>query len=319
MAYVEKLIGKWEDDHFEPQRDVAKNIFRTNWNKLENDYQLLKDKVETNERIARAEYADALVNTQRNSLNRMNAVASDLAERGLASGGYSDRYLKADIGQKGQEVDTELGRLLANNQENVGNLLDASIGMNATRLNLTDGFLKDLADITTAKGQNAQDYADLYSSLSESAANRAVTNADRHKEDETKRIYRFMHIIDTVNSTEYTDEEKLTILMQEANVPREEAVSLLRNKKYKEEMDNIAKKQQLIAQNNYTYGKENLGSLYRPIHSGFRDLLNFFPQNSINKSYENLANYELGDLSNYTYQDINKLLEDANKSRYWYD
>lgn len=260
--YAENLIGNWEDDHFEPQRDVTKNIFRTDWNKLENDYQLLKDKVEANERIARADYADALVNTQRNSLNRMNAVANNLAERGLSSGGYSDRYLKADIGQKGQEVDTELGRLLANNQENVGNLLDASIGMNDARLGLTDGFLKDLADITTAKGQSVQDYAGLVADLTQSKAGRdasaSVSASERELENDEQEFYRRLGILATLNNAELDANQKKVILINEYDLPLLDTESAISSYNYKQTEDKLLKaiEDKFLGKKHKKYAKE---------------------------------------------------------------
>ena len=110
--YAENLIGNWETNQYEPQRQVVRDVYRTNWNKLTSDLNTLKDQLNRNFERAKITYGDTLGQTTNDSFSRMYNVENNLANRGLTGSGLINRYNQSDIAKKGDETNTALSKLL---------------------------------------------------------------------------------------------------------------------------------------------------------------------------------------------------------------
>lgn len=288
--YAKNLIGNWEDEQYEPLRDVALSQYQTNWNKLTNDFNNLKDKLERNKQLAQIEYNTNLNNAQNNSYDRMRYAYEDLANRGLSSSGLVDQTARANTTATGQEVDKALTDLLSVSSEGVGDLAKANTSLAEAQTNLNADLADTLAGIGDAEAQNAQNYAGLVADIDESAAARAANASLRAKEkeleDEEQEYYRRLGIYETIEDPELSDEEKLKTLVLDYDMTKDDANSAISSKHY----DNILSKMQNI--------KGNFNTNYGP-HGSINTIKTLI--NMVNtKRYNNLKD----DLSKYTYTDL---------------
>lgn len=211
--YAENLIGDWQTDQFEPQRQVAMDTYNTNWKSLTDDFENLKDKLNENISKARTTYAETLGDVQESSYSRMNNALSSLASKGLADSGIANRVLESDITQKGEDVNKALETLLSVTSEGVSGLADANNKLAGNQNKLNSGLADTLGDIGDAEAANAQQYAGLVGSVAEGAAARAASRSGSKDEDEEDELARRMRIYDLMSSEDYNDEEKARMLV----------------------------------------------------------------------------------------------------------
>lgn len=237
--YAENLIGNWEKDIYEPQKDITKAIYQTNWNKLTNDYNTVKEKLARNFKLAREEYANTLNDVQNSSFNRMNNANIDLANRGLSNSGMMDLITQADTQSKGKDVDKALASLLNTNNASLSGLAEGVIDLGSGQNSLAGDLSGDIGKLTDADAANMQQYGGLLGSLGENAAGRAASRAasggsgKSKKEKEQNDIYRRMGIIDTLNDNTLSDVEKKQILAINYDVSSSDADDMLNSYKYK--------------------------------------------------------------------------------------
>ena len=230
--YAENLIGNWEKDIYAPQKDVTQAIYQTNWNKLTNDYNAVKDKLARNFALARNEYSNTLNDVQNASFNRMNNANIDLANRGLSGSGMLDLVTQGDTQVKGEAVDKALGNLLAANNASIEGLSEGVMGLGKGQTNLASDLSGDIGQLTDADAANNQQYAGLVSGIAQSAAGRAASRArsgggsskKTKKEQENDELERKMLIADTLASTELTDNQKKNYLNSYLGVPTQAAI-----------------------------------------------------------------------------------------------
>lgn len=219
--YAENLIGKWEDNQFEPQRLAVQNTYNTNWEALTNDFNNLKDQLERNQKLAQLEYGGQIGNIQNNAYDRTSQYYQNLANRGLSSSGMVDQLSRANTEATGQEVDKALEGLLSVTSEGVKALSDAGHNLALKQQDLNRGLADDLGAISDAEAANAQAYANLVANITQSANQRAASyGGSRSKdEEETEELQRRMLIADTLMSDKLTDVEKARNLIIELDVP----------------------------------------------------------------------------------------------------
>lgn len=252
--YAENLIGNWEKDIYAPQSKVTQDIYQTNWNKLSNDFQDLKDKLARNFDTARLEYSNVLNNVQDSSFNRMNNANIDLANRGLSSSGMLDKITQADTQVKGQEVDKALASLLGTNSGAIEGLSQGVSKYAQKQTGLAGDLAKDLGQLTGADAANMQQYGGLVAGIGESAAKRAASRAasggsrslaeyQQKAQDELDEYYRKLAIQDTLHDSSLSDDEKLKVLVNDLNVSAGDAKSAISSTNYQNTQDKIRQRQ----------------------------------------------------------------------------
>ena len=237
--YAENLIGNWERDIYEPQKDVTRAIYNTNWDRLTNDFNAVKEKLARNFELARNEYNNVLSNVQDTSFDRMQNAYTDLANRGLSSSGMQDLTVQADTQAKGQQVDEALASLLAQNNATANSLAEGVMNLGEEQTKLAGNLAQDIGKLTDADAANAQQYANLLGGIGESAAQRAAARAAARassgaskKDDERKKkadeMERKRLIANALMSNELTDDEKAAYLNIELNVPSQAALDAVK-------------------------------------------------------------------------------------------
>lgn len=220
--YAEDLIGNWETGQYEPQRTVTQNIYQTNWNKLSNDFNTLKDKLARNFSNAQMEYGNVLNDVQNQSFNRMRNADIDLASRGLSTSGVGNLIEQADIQQKGQDIDKALNNLLGVNNASIEGLTQGVTNLGQKQSSLAGNLAGELADITGKEAENAQQYAGLIAGLGQSAASRAASRSGSSKskaDSDLEEAYRRMGIAEILMDDTIDDESKALMLSMDYDVP----------------------------------------------------------------------------------------------------
>lgn len=237
--YAEDLIGNWETGQYEPVRNVTQSIYQTNIDKLANDFSTLKDKLARNFQNAQMEYANTMNAVQNQSFNRMRNANIDLANRGLSTSGVGNLATQADTQQKGEDVDKALADLLAVNNASIEGLTSGVMNLGEKQSALAGDLAGDLGGITDKEAANAQQYANLIAGLGNSAANRAAQRArsgggrssgsskKTKEQSEADELKRRMMIADTLNSDQFSDDEKVANLYNYLDVPMDVAKSVV--------------------------------------------------------------------------------------------
>lgn len=301
--YAENLIGDWETNIYEPQKQVTQDIYQTNWNKLSNDYNALKDKLARNFELAQRDYANTLDTVQNASFNRMRNANIDLANRGLSSSGVGNLITQADTAQKGQDVDKALANLLATNNASISNLEQGVMGLGQNQSKLAGNLAGDIAGLTDADAANNQQYGGLLAGLAQSAASRAASRSGsgsskrvKQLQDEADEIGRRMRIYDVLNADDLTDQEKGNYLVTYLDVPSQTAIDAIsaynNNKLIKDNTQKINKLQNSINSSSSGYMPAGLAGINLLLNAGRA------------RNATNLQN-EIKDL---TYTDLAKLL-----------
>lgn len=326
IKYAQNLIGDWNKDIYEPKKQALQDIYQTNWNKLSNDYNTLKDTLARNYDVARQTYNKTLGDIQNESFNRMNAATIDLANRGLSSSGVTGLVNNADTQIKGEEVNKALSSLLDTEAGNEKSLFSGLNTLGQQENSLASGLLGDIGGLTDADAANNQQYAGLVGNIAESAASRAASRAasgsgqDNSEEDEIERRFA---IARTLESEDYSEEEKVNLLVRYLDVPLDKAKSAVSAYTYDIANNKLNNAIKAYDKASNTRQKEkdivNKYSNYMPIIPGFvqpgvvaralvsdNNPLNI--ANSIKNSRLNAVNKARENLSKYTYGDIYDIL-----------
>lgn len=313
--YAENLIGNWEKDIYEPQKQVTKDIYQTNWNKLTNDYNAVRDKLNRNFQLAREQYANTLNDVQNSSFNRMNNANIDLANRGLSSSGMLDLVSQADTQSKGEDVDKALASLLDTNNATLTGLTEGVMDLGSKQSELAGDLGTDIGKLTDADAANIQQYGGLLGSLGESAAGRASSRSGgsgrlKKAEEEQNELYRRLGIIETLNDDTLSEQEKRITLTSVYDMPiqdADDAISSLNYTNTKTKLDKANRNLNRLNSNALEYVNpnnplNNIGVVrtIRKGASGINDLLRKSTQSKIDKLND--------ELSNYTYEDLWKIL-----------
>lgn len=291
--YAEDLVGNWETGQYEPQRETIQNVYQTNWNKLINDYNTLKDKLARNFSNAQINYANTLGDVQNESFNRMRNANIDLANRGLSTSGVGNLVTQADTQRKGEDVDKALASLLATNNASIEGLTKGVTSLGQQESNLASDLAGDLGGITKAETSNAQQYANLLAGIGETARKRDLSKAGSKSQDEINELKRRMLIADTLESEDMTDDEKSKYLTIYLDVPAEtakQAVTAYANNKLID-----TNKEKIL--NNINFMTKYLTSMGQNLPG---NLIGTIKQNQINRAQN--------EIKDKTYEDLYKIL-----------
>ena len=315
--YAENLIGNWEKDIYEPQKQVTKDIYKTNWNKLTNDYNTVKEKLARNFKLAREEYANTLNDVQNSSFNRMNNANIDLANRGLSNSGMMDLITQADTQSKGEDVDKALASLLNTNNASLSGLAEGIIDLGSGQNSLAGDLSGDIGKLTDADAANMQQYGGLLGNIGENAAGRAASKSGsggsgrvKKAEEEQNELYRRLGIIQTLNDDSLSEQEKRIALTSMYDMPLQDANDAISAQNYTNTRNKLNKAERSLNKlnsNALEYANpnnplNNIGVVrtIRKGASGINDLLRKNAQNKVDKLND--------ELSNYTYEDLWKIL-----------
>lgn len=315
--YAENLIGNWEKDIYEPQKQVTKDIYQTNWNKLTNDYNTVRDKLARNFNLARQEYANTLDDVQNSSFNRMNNANIDLANRGLSGSGMLNLITQADTQTKGEDVDKALASLLNTNNASLSGLAEGVMNLGSKQSELASDLGGDIGKLTDADAANMQQYGGLLGNIGENAAGRAASKSGsggsgrvKKAEEEQNELYRRLGIIQTLNDDSLSEQEKRIALTSMYDMPLQDANDAISAQNYTNTRNKLNKAEHSLNKLNsnaleYTNPNNPLNNIgvvrtIRKGASGINDLLRKNAQNKVDKLND--------ELSNYTYEDLWKIL-----------
>ena len=315
--YAENLIGNWETNQYEPQRQVVRDVYRTNWNKLTSDLNTLKDQLNRNFERAKTNYGDTLGQTTNDSFSRMYNVENNLANRGLTGSGLINRYNQSDIAKKGDETNTALSKLLNTNEQGISGLISGVSNYGGKLNSLAGDLADDLGGISDKERANAQQYANLVSSIIESAEDRdlakykaSMSRKQEETDEETNLILRRLGIMKTLEDDTLSDNEKLLSLVNDYDMKADDAVSAMNSVRYtntKNKLDDAKQRLNKLTMNSLEYVNPNNRLNNIPGVSSVRkgasyvyDLFRDAQQNRVNSLND--------ELSNYTYKDLAELI-----------
>ena len=299
--YAENLVGNWEKDIYEPQKQITQDIYRTNWNQLVNNYNDVRDKLTRNFELAKANYTNSLNDIQDDSFNRMSNVNADLASRGLSGSGVINRAIQGDTTVKGEASDRALANLLAQNNASIEGLGKNVIGLGQGQTQLASDLSGDLGTLTDKDAANNQALAGLLADVSEGAARRAASRSGSGKSKSDKNMeeqYRRLGIAQTLLDDTIDDDTKSLILGLNYDVTNAGDIvnAYNNNKTYANNYISTS-----TALNN---ARNNLNNSFsRPsygIGAPLRVLENSYNLNRVNNLTKNL--------NDLTYSDLNELL-----------
>lgn len=318
--YAENLIGNWEKDIYEPQKDVTKAIYQTNWDALTNNYNDVKDKLARNFELARNEYANILNDVQNSSFNRMNNANIDLANRGLSSSGMLNLITQGDTQSKGETVDKALSDLLNTNNASLEGLREGVIGLGEKQSKLAGDLAGDIGKLTDADAANNQEYGGLVAGLAQSAAQRAASrsggsgSSKKSKEDKNlEEMYRTLGIIQTLNDDSLSDDDKRFILTSEYDVDVNKSINAIKGYNNNKLLDTTNSKINKISSN--LQGWNNMNADWAAFANrattptSLKSVMNVFNVPNAVSYYKNKRIDNLKDqINGLTYSDLNDIL-----------
>lgn len=151
--YAEGLVGALDRSAYNQQRQVAQNVYNTNWQNVQNQYKNLQDKLKLQQQRANAEYAEGLVDVAENSFNRERQGSANLANRGLSASGITNLFNQADTLQKGEDIKKLLkksGNVSAESAEQLSKGTTKFANEGADLLGKLADSLGDIGDAETA-------------------------------------------------------------------------------------------------------------------------------------------------------------------------
>ena len=237
--YAENLIGNWNTDQYEPLRDVTLNVYRTNWDKLQNDFDKYLDKVNRNLDLKRENYYNSLANIDRDSVARVGSAVEDLGKRGLLNSGVANRYIQANTAVRGNAVNNALADIVNTNNSMSANLADAVTKTADKENTLNANLAASLAGITGREQANAQGAANLAANIAGNAEARDMNNAlvsaklalsgsGSSKQKEADEAERRMLIYDTIRNKDMSDNEKVRYMSIYLDVPEEKGKAAIK-------------------------------------------------------------------------------------------
>lgn len=319
--YAENLIGNWNKDQYQPQRDVAISTYQTNWDRLQNDFDKYVSDLKRNLDRARVNYYDELTNAERNNAFRTNAIMEDLSSRGLLNSGFSDNLRQASITAKGDEIGQALDKIVNTSVDYGNSLGDITTSIANKQKDLNVDLYNTLSGITGAEEDNAQAYAGLRASLANAkdardAAN-AAANASRNAENESDELERRLAIAETLESDKLSDNEKVRYLSIYLDVPADIGEQVVKgyndNKsitKYEGDIQNLQNKEpfNIPPLLGATIGGFASPQFHRILGANSGYSITNLINDLVNKSRENKINNLKNDLNSLTYTDIYNLL-----------
>lgn len=216
--YAESLAGKLDRSHYNTQRDVANQAYKTNWENLQNQYKNLTERLRRQQEQANTDFANGLGDISESSFSRMANVNKDLVSRGLDTSGVRNMYEQADTIQKGKDVKELLGKSndIAVDIANQLSVANQNYAANQTELNknLGDALGEIGAAETAAQMSYNKGLADIIGAAEErEAANAAARRAASYDEnDEVEEAYIRKAIMETLMDDTLTEEEKRNVL-----------------------------------------------------------------------------------------------------------
>lgn len=300
--YAENLIGNWEFDQYEPLREVAQIGYQTNWDKLTNDLNNLNEQLAQNFKNARISHNKALLDNSIASYANMYNAENNLANRGLTGSGLMNVYNAENTRQIGDSNTQLMENLMAANKANVEGSL-SGLDTYATGVSkLADDLANDLAGITNAETDNLQNYRNLVSDISESAAVRASSKSGSggEEDEELDKIYQLITIKDIMGDSTTDDSSKYYDLVRDAAITPEQAERILSSYNYNKVSDKISSQQNKLNKANKTL------SNYTSISPNYPMV--WWVDNLSVKPKQNRLNELNKELSQYTYEDLKNIL-----------
>lgn len=204
--YAEDLLGPNERGYLDTQRNVAKDIYNTNWESIQKNFQNLKDRLEAQRTQSNRNFNNGLVDVADKSYNRVNAQSADLVNRGLTSSGIGNRLTQADTTAKGDAVNRLLGQLGGDVNAQMAALSQGTSKVAQGERTLNAGLGDTLGDIGQAdlgnqmsynkaaagiaSGKDARDDANALAAAQRAAQAAAIASSGKKtKEDEELEQY----------------------------------------------------------------------------------------------------------------------------------
>lgn len=235
-TYAEGLVGALDRSAYNQQRDVAQNVYSTNWQNVQNQYKNLQDKLKLQQQRANAEYAEGLVNAAENSFNRERTASGNLANRGLSASGLTNLLNQADTIQKGEEIGNLLkksGDISLDTADKLSQATSKFAEEGTGLMGKLAGTLGDIGDAETAlQNRYNQTLASIAGAMDEREANNEIQAAQRalqrasmrasssggkskelsKLEDQLDEAYRKAGITEVLSSDKLTDQQKANYL-----------------------------------------------------------------------------------------------------------
>lgn len=181
--YAENLVGALDRSAYGQQRDVAQNVYNTNWQNVQNQYRNLQDKLKLQQQRANRDFAEGLVDVAENSFNRQRVGSGNLANRGLSASGLTNILSQADTAQKGEDIGKLLKSAGAISTETADKLGQATAKFSQESNNLMGKLANTLADVgdaeTAAQNRYNQTLAGIAGAMDQREANNALQAAQR--------------------------------------------------------------------------------------------------------------------------------------------
>ena len=271
--YAENLIGNWNTDQYQPQRDVALASYNTNWQSLQNDFNNYLDKVQRNLDRSRTNYYNTLSNIDRNSFLAVNNAVENLAKRGFLNSGLANRYNQAITTARGQSVNDALDKIIntsTNASETMSNLVK-SMGASENKLNTS--LASTLSGITGKEQANNQGYQALAAGIAAGKEARDIANAaagsSKKAQDDADEEKRRMLIADTLMSGDLSDNEKVRYMSIYLDVPAEVGEAAVKGYNDNQSLDKYTKQLTNMENNPIDKLLTNIGTINPLIGTGY--------------------------------------------------
>ena len=228
--YAENLIGNWNTDQYQPQKDVALQAYNTNWEKLQNDFTKYVDRVKKNLDNSRINYYNELNNADKSSFLRSNSMAENLSSRGLLNSGFASTYADANTSARGTDVNKALGDIVNTNTDYTDKLASLFNSISSGEDKLNSALADTLGGLGDKEQGAKQAYGNLVANLAGAAEAREMENAlaaarlggsgdSKKAQEEADELERRMLIADTLRSEDLSDQEKMRYLSTYLEVP----------------------------------------------------------------------------------------------------
>lgn len=234
--YAEDLIGLNNRGYLDTQRNVAKDIYQTNFDIIQNKFKNLKERLELQRNMSNLAFNEGLSDVADSSYNRVNAQTANLVGRGLTTSGLGDRVTQGDTAAKGEAIQKLLSTLGGDINAQMEALKQGGERVAASERELNAGLSDTLGDIGASDLANQMNYIKGVAGLAGSkdarddanelarlqrAINAAAKSSEKSKEkEELEQYYKNKIIsniltgydIDTGEVIDYDDKQKANAL-----------------------------------------------------------------------------------------------------------
>lgn len=156
--YAEDLVGSLNTQHYDTQRNVANQLYKTNWEDLANQYKNLQEELEVKRQANNRAFAKGLVETAEGGYDLARANAQNLAQRGLNVSGVQDLAQQANTAVKGEQVLGLLSNLGNSMEANAKKLKDATSTMAKEEAKINANLADALGGIGDAQTNAQMEY-----------------------------------------------------------------------------------------------------------------------------------------------------------------